>query len=1320
MPEKQPIDCLFVTGMHRSGISALAECLDLLGVNLGQSNLGADTGETVGLNDVAMIHDILLRDLGCKWNMVGALPNNWIESQAATNARERIQKLIETSFSNNGLWAIADPRLCRLMPLWLPILKEKGLNPGFILTIRHPWEVAISLEKSSGIDLQQGHLLWLALNKEAFDFCQRWPYTVTTYDQLLADPAAILNDIEVQFDLAFPVPMQKQIHRILDTVRPEHKHHHVSSFHKAGKDHNTFTPFAWLYEQISNHRAALKLLAHECLAEADMDKITREDLPTRFYPTPFPVFDRNMTVQKESSHQGNKLFHHFLTLIGQYERDQRELELQKMHRILSSTRVSETLVARLHLPSSEKKADPHNFSSDYLLAKNEWQQIHFPIPKPDQLRTTGLGLAPLNTRGVVSISAMSLVNSATEKVCWHSATPEDFNSIQLENAIRLPGKEALVMMTTANDATLTLPALPKLPDVPMELQAWIKVDTSQEMVASAWQSLQQQKGRFKKKLDEALAEQDAIKTRLNEKDRQFADKNQELTAAFKANQVSQAELQEKIKATTDQLAQRQTQIAEFENQAVATKKASTAYQSRIAELEKTVAVVRKEKDAIAQQFADKTAALAEKSKEADAKQEQVQQLTGELAQRQTQIGEFENQAVAIKEASTAHQSRIAELEKMVAVVRKEKDAIAQQVADKTAALAEKRKEADAKQEQVQQLAGELAQRQSRISELEKAATQELHKRNQRIAELEKAVVVIRQAKEQLEKQVSESTAQAAKRQNRIAELETATDVLSREKESAAGQVDMLVSKLKGREEWIDTVEQELDLGLVQHETMRQEADATHRKIEEYQERIDALEKAVKGTGTEKAQLEKQLSRASGEMAQQKSRISKLVKELERVQYDLRERNAGVEQLQQALDSQKAEAQTLNATLAEKSDALKAANAEKTTLSQRLAQRDTAWKADEKAIARLEQMVKDRERELGDAKGSVSSRFEELAILTKLLEEREGQLAEKTNQAGGQRDQVKQLTAELAEKSKQAGTQAELIKLLTIELAEKGKQADAQAGRVKQLATELEAKADALKTANDEKTTLTHQLAQGEATLKAKEIAIEAQCRRVARLKATASWKMTAPVRALAEPFRKKSKRDDPIEEQIELIKQSDLFDEAWYLEQYPDVPAKDLDLAEHYYHHGAPEGRDPGPGFDTTWYIETYPDVVETGINPLAHYMKYGKKEGRSHNLKDSIEEKVSLIKQSDLFDVAWYLEQNPDVGEKGFDPGEHFYLFGASEGRDPGPKFDTKWYMETYPDVAEMGINPLVHYITFGEKEGRECRGDKQTNIEHQTSNIA
>jgi glycosyltransferase involved in cell wall biosynthesis len=80
----------------------------------------------------------------------------------------------------------------------------------------------------------------------------------------------------------------------------------------------------------------------------------------------------------------------------------------------------------------------------------------------------------------------------------------------------------------------------------------------------------------------------------------------------------------------------------------------------------------------------------------------------------------------------------------------------------------------------------------------------------------------------------------------------------------------------------------------------------------------------------------------------------------------------------------------------------------------------------------------------------------------------------------------------------------------------------------------------------------------------------------------------------------------------------------------------------------------------------------------------------------------LDLIRSSDLFDAAWYLEQNSDVLQSDVEPARHYLLSGGFEGRDPSSRFSSRWYMATYPDVRAAGINPLAHYLLYGGREGR------------------
>jgi SAM-dependent methyltransferase len=73
------------------------------------------------------------------------------------------------------------------------------------------------------------------------------------------------------------------------------------------------------------------------------------------------------------------------------------------------------------------------------------------------------------------------------------------------------------------------------------------------------------------------------------------------------------------------------------------------------------------------------------------------------------------------------------------------------------------------------------------------------------------------------------------------------------------------------------------------------------------------------------------------------------------------------------------------------------------------------------------------------------------------------------------------------------------------------------------------------------------------------------------------------------------------------IEESGLFDADWYRAAYPDVASAGVDPIEHYLHHGAYEGRNPGPGFDTIWYLSENPELRVSNANPLLHYIAYGR-----------------------------------------------------------------------------------------------------------------
>ncbi len=81
--------------------------------------------------------------------------------------------------------------------------------------------------------------------------------------------------------------------------------------------------------------------------------------------------------------------------------------------------------------------------------------------------------------------------------------------------------------------------------------------------------------------------------------------------------------------------------------------------------------------------------------------------------------------------------------------------------------------------------------------------------------------------------------------------------------------------------------------------------------------------------------------------------------------------------------------------------------------------------------------------------------------------------------------------------------------------------------------------------------------------------------------------------------------------QIQLMKDSPLFDADWYKAQHLDVEGIKLTPEQHYLRYGWRMGRNPSALFCGVSYLESYPDVVQSNENPLVHYLRFGRHEGR-------------------------------------------------------------------------------------------------------------
>jgi hypothetical protein len=226
-----PSKALFVLGMHRSGTSAMTGILNHLGVYLGQNLLAPTKDNPKGYwenRDVVVIHCELMMALDRKWQDIRPMPDGWQNGKFAKNTQNELAKVLKREFTNVKLWGLKDPRLCRLMPLWFPLLQELNVDLSFILMIRSPAEVAASLAVRNEMSWEKAQILWLRYVLEAEEASRGYPRSIVHYRELVEDPRGwfkVVRRLSKELKVTWPISTAAAATEIDNFLSPELRHH---------------------------------------------------------------------------------------------------------------------------------------------------------------------------------------------------------------------------------------------------------------------------------------------------------------------------------------------------------------------------------------------------------------------------------------------------------------------------------------------------------------------------------------------------------------------------------------------------------------------------------------------------------------------------------------------------------------------------------------------------------------------------------------------------------------------------------------------------------------------------------------------------------------------------------------------------------------------------------------------------------------------------------------------------------------------------------------------------------------------------------------
>jgi hypothetical protein len=181
------------------------------------------------------------------------LSENWQECIAESIISEA-KVHVRQHYLDNPISLLKDPRISLLIPFWISIFVDFGVDVKVVLSHRHPAQVAYSLESRDGIPYDSGILLWLNYtisSLKALSLVQK--YAVINYDTVLSSPTKTVSYIAKRLE----IPALKVDVDAVSTVDASEK-----NFHQCDLNLKSLSSIETLVESVV-----------ECLATFDSKKL---------------------------------------------------------------------------------------------------------------------------------------------------------------------------------------------------------------------------------------------------------------------------------------------------------------------------------------------------------------------------------------------------------------------------------------------------------------------------------------------------------------------------------------------------------------------------------------------------------------------------------------------------------------------------------------------------------------------------------------------------------------------------------------------------------------------------------------------------------------------------------------------------------------------------------------------------------------------------------------------------------------------------------------------------------------------------------------
>jgi len=183
-----------ILGMHRSGTSLITHMMHASGLQIASDLMNADTHNPDGYWESVRLNQILeyrLAELHSRWH-------DWRPTSSTPRSDQFVRRLksyLLSELSDFRSFVVKDPRLCLFVQDWMTATSELGITPHYIIILRDPKDVCVSLAKRDGMPIDKASLLWMRHVKEAELNTRGHARIILLFDEVVSSPLKCLDKI---------------------------------------------------------------------------------------------------------------------------------------------------------------------------------------------------------------------------------------------------------------------------------------------------------------------------------------------------------------------------------------------------------------------------------------------------------------------------------------------------------------------------------------------------------------------------------------------------------------------------------------------------------------------------------------------------------------------------------------------------------------------------------------------------------------------------------------------------------------------------------------------------------------------------------------------------------------------------------------------------------------------------------------------------------------------------------------------------------------------------------------------------------------------